>query len=331
MDMQKATKIILFIALFFTLAIPAQAAQMPETIEVYFAPMHFSFDGKQFAPPQGQRGFIYEGSTYVPLRFVAYALNKGVRWDGDTYTVTIAEPNDSEKIQIQEYNMNREIREPADKDAAVLPVSPETIQVYKEQLTYIFDGVQKMPPEEYKGFIYQDVLYVPIRFVSESIGKTIEWDPATYTVSAKSGQQEAPTPAQTAPSSSPSPSAAPASGGGGGGGGGGGSSSSKPSYDSLVQEADSKIRSLQSSAEATFNDLLNQYKEAADLDAKNAIIAQGINALASYDSRFENIMAELETKLKNNGYSTDIIQTYRDQYEKEKEAQKVKVMNSLLQ
>jgi foldase protein PrsA len=60
-------------------------------IEVMFRPLTFLFDGVEKKPSEGA-AFIYDGSTYVPLRFVSETLGKEVGWDGDTGTIFIDEP-----------------------------------------------------------------------------------------------------------------------------------------------------------------------------------------------------------------------------------------------
>jgi foldase protein PrsA len=55
------------------------------------------------------------------------------------------------------------------------------IDVAFRNLKYMFDGVEKTPTEG-KGFIYEGTTYVPARFVSESLGKKVEWDEANNTI-----------------------------------------------------------------------------------------------------------------------------------------------------
>lgn len=59
------------------------------SIDVYFKNITFLFDGAQKQPAPDQKAFIYDGTTYVPLRFVGEALNQEVDYNGDTETITV--------------------------------------------------------------------------------------------------------------------------------------------------------------------------------------------------------------------------------------------------
>ena len=68
-------------------------------IEVYFKNLKYMFDGTEKNPTSEQgQGFIYNGTTYVPLRFVSEALGKEVQWDGDTDTVWVGKKIDLASI-----------------------------------------------------------------------------------------------------------------------------------------------------------------------------------------------------------------------------------------
>ncbi|OAS13279.1 NPCBM/NEW2 domain-containing protein [Paenibacillus oryzisoli] len=85
---------------------------------------------------------------------------------------------------------------------AVYAASGSTmIDVYFKNLTYLFDGVKKAPPQDAKGFIYNGNTYVPLRFLTEALGKEVKWDGSTDTISI--GQNSvATTPIPTTPTSS---------------------------------------------------------------------------------------------------------------------------------
>ncbi|MHA7963513.1 NPCBM/NEW2 domain-containing protein [Paenibacillus sp. CAU 1782] len=57
-------------------------------IEVNYENLKYMVDGVEKKPSIGQ-GFIYDGTTYVPLRFAGEALGKDVNWDGKTKTIWI--------------------------------------------------------------------------------------------------------------------------------------------------------------------------------------------------------------------------------------------------
>lgn len=63
-------------------------AQDASQIEVYYNDLKFMFDGVQKKPVVNQ-GFIHNGTTYVPLRFISEAFGKEVSWDGDNNTIWI--------------------------------------------------------------------------------------------------------------------------------------------------------------------------------------------------------------------------------------------------
>lgn len=328
----------------------ARAAQTPERVEVYYAPLKLLFDGKQYAPSGGQQGFLYNDSTYVPLRFITYALNKDIAWDGETYTVSISKPAGLGQKEIDAYRANHEVEskpgEAGTLDSAKL--KPETIEAYFEDVTYVFDGKVKQPPKDQPGLIVNDSLYVPLRFFSQSVGRQIDWDPKTYSVKVETitladneGDKAAPTPKPTpsptptptaSPTPSPTPSNSPAPAGaaiGGGAPGGAGSSgpapSSKPSYDELTSAARSQIASMQSRAFFYFVDLYSRYQATSSQEEKNQLKSQGSAALSAFDAEFAGIISTLRSQLTANDYDTSIIATLESEYAAEKDRQ----MNNL--
>lgn len=68
----------------------------------------------------------------------------------------------------------------------------KSIEVAFVPLTYLFDGTERVPPQDQQGFIYNDRTYVPLRFMSEALGKPVDYDPQTYTIYV--GRREAPLP-----------------------------------------------------------------------------------------------------------------------------------------
>ncbi|MWC29163.1 lamin tail domain-containing protein [Paenibacillus sp. MMS18-CY102] len=75
--------------LLLTSATVAYAANSAK-IEVYFENLRYMFDGVE-KKPTGTKGFIYEGTTYVPLRFVSEALGKEITWDNEAKEIWVGQ------------------------------------------------------------------------------------------------------------------------------------------------------------------------------------------------------------------------------------------------
>lgn len=71
-------------------------------INVTFLPLNFYFDGIVKAPPQGQQSFIYNGTTYVPLRFMADAMGKTVTYVPKTYSLYVGSSVAEEVVRMQD-------------------------------------------------------------------------------------------------------------------------------------------------------------------------------------------------------------------------------------
>jgi hypothetical protein len=71
------------------------------TIEVFFNNIKIMVDGTEKKPEEG-KPFIYEGSTYVPLRFISDALGKEVGWNEQTQTVWIGKQEENILAQSKE-------------------------------------------------------------------------------------------------------------------------------------------------------------------------------------------------------------------------------------
>ena len=58
-------------------------------IEVSLQSLKYYFDGVEKTP--NSQGFIYNGTTYVPIRFMAETLGKEVTWDGEKNAIYIGQ------------------------------------------------------------------------------------------------------------------------------------------------------------------------------------------------------------------------------------------------
>jgi hypothetical protein len=72
-------------------------------IEVTFLPLKYYFDGIQKLAPEDQQGFVYKGTTYVPLRFVSEALEKEVGYEGKTKSVYVGKQPEGTYKYLKEF------------------------------------------------------------------------------------------------------------------------------------------------------------------------------------------------------------------------------------
>ncbi len=94
--------------------------------------------------------FLYEGTTFVPIRFVSHAIGADeVTWDEKTAT-------------------------------ALIRYGAKTIQLPKDKQYALVNGKKVSVPEGTK--LVSNRIYVPVRFVSEQLGCQVDWVKETYTV-----------------------------------------------------------------------------------------------------------------------------------------------------
>lgn len=75
----------------------ALAKQATETIRVTYDNIKILIDGKEYHPTDANGNtvepFIYNGTTYLPVRAIANAFDKEVDWEAQTSTVTLGSKN----------------------------------------------------------------------------------------------------------------------------------------------------------------------------------------------------------------------------------------------
>ncbi|QSF44117.1 stalk domain-containing protein [Paenibacillus tianjinensis] len=267
------------------------------------------FDGVSMVPPSGQLVFIHNNTTYVPVRFMSYALQKSVTWDAKNLKVTVGEPSSAESVVIKEYIMNA-----ANTKITFSESKPVTLTTVKA--SFVFDGVIKSLPANQTSYILNGALYVPLRFLSESVGNVINWDQKAKVITATSkAYQEQVNEGNTAGNAgqgatTTTPSQA------------GGSTSGKVSYEDITSATEAKLNALKSQSQSTLMSIALEYVAAKDDASKASIKNKGLEQLSSFTASFNSIVADAEQQLKANGYSTDIIQQYRSAFEAELQAGK---------
>jgi len=116
----------------------AYSAGFTKNIEVTFYPLKYYFDGVQRQAPDGQSGFIYNGTTYVPLRFVSEALGKEVGWEGSSYSIYVGEQPGGEIVYLSDMRTLTSTKHDAEFVTSFKTNMGE--QYYNAFWTYSYDG-----------------------------------------------------------------------------------------------------------------------------------------------------------------------------------------------
>lgn len=310
--MKKSRILSIFLVVMMLSSVLATAASAAtETIKTKTQPIKLQFDGQALKLPDGQYSFIYQGSTYVPIRYISYALLKTVNWDGAK--ATISEPTEKELAALK-----KQLQSAA--TGSQKPQTSVTIAIQPVNATLVFNGKMKALPTGQSLYAYKGSIYVPIRFLSESVGTQISYDPVTKTVSGESAAYRA----EQGGGGVVLPGTGGGTGGSGGTGGtgnaGGGGVPVKPTYEQITAEAENKLAALKESCKVTLMDIGLQYVGATDKTVQAQLKAKGLQEVDNCSAKFEVIMTDTKAKLTTNGYSTDVLASYREAFNKELEA-----------
>ncbi|REK69282.1 copper amine oxidase N-terminal domain-containing protein [Paenibacillus paeoniae] len=281
----------------------------PKTIAIKTQPINLIFDGQDLKLPEGQYSFIYQGRTYVPIRYMSYALQKTVGWDAEKFMVSINEPNAQELAELKKQLL---LVTTGDKKAQ----SVQTLAMKPVEAKLIFNGKDKALPKGQTLFIYKGSIYVPLRFLSESVGSEITWDDKTRTVKSESAAYR-----EQNGSGSEKPSN-PGQDGGGIAPEVPGVEVPKQSYEQITANAKSRLETLQNSCTNELIDIAVKYFDAKDDAGKAKVKTQILQKVDSCTVKFEAIISDVTVKLEANDFSTAIIAEYRAAFEAEIEAGK---------
>lgn len=70
-------------------SVASAAGPVAKTLQVYFRDIKININGNIKQP--SQEPFLYNGTTYVPLRFISEAMGKSVSWDDQKNLITITD------------------------------------------------------------------------------------------------------------------------------------------------------------------------------------------------------------------------------------------------
>lgn len=155
------------------MAMPAMAAIDYETARLR-PDFTITIDGKDknFKRSDGSAAFalVYEGSTYLPLRAIGEAIGRNVNWDEDTKTITL-----EGKREVKD-SSNKAVEGKA-KDVSVQVRKDFTIVIDGKEQTFRTSSGKVIYP-----LLYEGSTYLPLRAIGQIMGKAVDWDSDTKTV-----------------------------------------------------------------------------------------------------------------------------------------------------
>lgn len=300
---------------------PHYAQAAASTVKTQSVAYETIFDGRTLQMPDNQYLFTYQGTSYVPIRYIAYGLLQSVQWNASTSTVTVSKPTDKEQVVLREYFLNA-----IGASGAPASIGNQKLSITPAKASFVFYGVKKQLPAGQTAYMLNNSLYVPIRFMSESTGMNVKWDSSSKRITITSPAPASDKPTEPKPEDPASGNAAGSGNSGstgnasGGSAGGGIVMPSAPAYDDVKFRADAKLQTLYMNAKTTFLKLGQQYVDTSDKAKRAALKKQGEASLASFSSQFDSLVSQVEAELNKYGYSTSIIQEYRQKYNEELDA-----------
>ena len=144
--------------------VTALAEPVEQAISVVFDNYRIIIDGADKSDvPDDSKPFIYNGRTYVPLRYIGESMGKKVLWDGDTKSIYINDINTSEEVSFeQKENGNDTPEKPIE---AALPTDGDRIVLTGTVSTYSYDGVLALQGISDPNPGYSSTKNTPIRLI----------------------------------------------------------------------------------------------------------------------------------------------------------------------
>lgn len=161
----------IFLCGFFS--VHAETAQ--KKVQVFFKDINLYVDSVPLNLFDGSgryiEPFIFNDTTYLPLRAVAEALHMKVDWDQSLYCVRLTSGIDA----------------PATKIGTITRtgVSQQEILVSYHDISIFVDGIRLSASSGstlVEPFLYNDTVYLPLRIVAEATNSIVDWDPETNSI-----------------------------------------------------------------------------------------------------------------------------------------------------
>lgn len=139
-----------------------------------------SVDGTEFVPVDSEgvpvEVFLYNGTTYLPVRGISNLFGLGIEWDNETKSVYLGTRGGAE---LPKYGGT------ADVSTSPFAFESKAITVHTGASIY-FNDTYFTPTgsegEVVEVFLYNGTTYLPVRAISNLMNAEIDWDQANKTV-----------------------------------------------------------------------------------------------------------------------------------------------------
>ena len=125
----------------------------------------YNVEGREVQP------ILYDGTTYLPVRAIGEIMGKNVDWNQDSLTVTLSGKRTTPATAGT-----------PDKDAAVQDAAAEV----RDDFTIVLDGEIRtftdVNGKTVYPLLYNGSTYLPLRAIGGIMGKRVDWDGETKTV-----------------------------------------------------------------------------------------------------------------------------------------------------
>lgn len=163
-------------ALLLSLSVPAMATNATKNAWVNYSDVKIVADGAPIVPRAGGDSgtavepFVWNGTTYLPLRAAAAALGITVGWDGATSTISLT--TGGKRI--------------APVGTPVTHTKNQTIAIEYNDIKVTLDGkpveLKDATGKTIEPFTYNGTTYLPVRAVANLLGVNVKWDGDTSTI-----------------------------------------------------------------------------------------------------------------------------------------------------
>jgi len=281
--------IILLVSAFL---LPVQAADNKQRIEIQRVDLHFIIEGQVYHTSKDQQAFVYNGRTYVPVRFASQILEKYVSWNQSTATVSVLSPTDSQLKQLKLKKLDY-LTPKADPTKPASGYTKQSIVASEDAAKYVFFGKEQAVPKDTTTFLYDGTVYVPIRFFSDMIQFDVVFDAKAKSITMapkKPNGNQTTKPGSNNNTSEGKPGTSPTD------------DPNKPTRESIVSETSKAFDKLDNSCSSQAKSLFKSYNDAKSSQEKNNYLSQGLVLMENCEKQVEGTIESMETKLAKYGY-----------------------------